>query len=126
MTARAGQPVNAVVEADPVETKPVELDESSVGALTASIWAMLITRIYEINPLICPMCGNEMRIIAFITEMEPIGKILRHIGEPDLAPAISPARDPPDLFLELDQTTEWELTTVEQVPEFEFDQTVSW
>ena len=64
VTARAGQPVNAVVEADPVETKPVELDESSVGALTASIWAMLITRIYEINPLICPMCGNEMRIIA--------------------------------------------------------------
>ncbi len=88
VTARAGLPVNREVAAEPVGIQPAVLDEFSVGALAASIWAMLIARIYEINPLICPMCGNEMRIIAFITEMEPIGKILRHIGEPDLAPAI--------------------------------------
>ncbi len=43
---------------------------------------MLLARIYEINPLVCPRCGGEMKIIALITEVEPIGRILRHIGEP--------------------------------------------
>ncbi|MCP4089464.1 MAG: hypothetical protein GY746_06695 [Gammaproteobacteria bacterium] len=44
-----------------------------------------------------------MRIIAFVTELEPIGRILRHIGEPDSTPEISPARGPPEFYLELDQ-----------------------
>ncbi len=36
---------------------------------------------------------------AAITESEPIGRILRHIGEPDGAPVITLARGPPDHFL---------------------------
>jgi len=28
----------------------------------------LIKRVYEIDPLICPACGAEMRIIAFIVD----------------------------------------------------------
>jgi len=28
------------------------------------LWAALIARIYEVFPLICPMCGGQMRIIA--------------------------------------------------------------
>ena len=31
-------------------------------------WALLLARIYEAFPLLCPKCGGEMRIIAFITE----------------------------------------------------------
>ncbi len=92
----------------------------------ASIWAMLLARIYEINPLACSRCGGEMRIIAFVTESEPIRRILRHIGEPDSAPEISPARGPPDLFLELDQSQAWSDDGAVPIPEFEYDQTVSW
>jgi hypothetical protein len=29
---------------------------------------VLIARIYEVFPLLCPMCGGQMRLIAFITE----------------------------------------------------------
>ncbi|GAB6044062.1 IS91-like element ISCR1 family transposase [Endothiovibrio diazotrophicus] len=32
------------------------------------LWAMLLTRIYEALPLTCPVCGAEMRIIAFVTD----------------------------------------------------------
>jgi len=28
------------------------------------LWAALIARIYEVFPLLCPMCGGQMRIIA--------------------------------------------------------------
>ncbi len=28
------------------------------------LWAALIARIYEVFPLICPMCGGQMRLIA--------------------------------------------------------------
>jgi hypothetical protein len=31
-------------------------------------WAVLIARIYEVFPLLCPMCGGQMRLISFITE----------------------------------------------------------
>jgi hypothetical protein len=54
-----------------------------------------MARIYEVFPLICPMCGGQMRIIPFITFSADIQKILEHIGvEPD-APRITPAREPP-------------------------------
>ena len=46
-------------------------------------------------PLECPGCGGDIRLIAFITEPEPIRKILTHLGEPLEPPPISPARGPP-------------------------------
>lgn len=44
------------------------------------LWATLIARIYEVFPLICPNCGGQMRIIAFITFSADIHRILDHIG----------------------------------------------
>jgi hypothetical protein len=40
----------------------------------------LIARIYEVFPLLCPMCGGQMRLIAFVTEGTQIRRILDHIG----------------------------------------------
>ncbi len=30
------------------------------------LWAVLIARIFEVLPLLCPVCGGQMRVIAFI------------------------------------------------------------
>jgi hypothetical protein len=46
-------------------------------------------------PLLCPMCGGQMRLIAFITEGAQIRKILDHIGVDSEPPRIAPARGPP-------------------------------
>ncbi len=108
------------------KSKAEESTEQTAGCLFASIRAMLLARIYEINPLVCPRCGGEMRIIAFVTELEPVGRILRHIGEPDCAPETSPARGPPEFYPELDQRHRWDTNAVDPAPEFEYDQTVSW
>jgi len=45
------------------------------------LWAALIARIYEVFPLLCPMCGGQMRIIASITHSADIRQILDHIGD---------------------------------------------
>ena len=56
------------------------------------LWAVLIARIYEVFPLLCPLCGGQMRIIAFITHSADIRQILEHIGVESKPPHISPAR----------------------------------
>ncbi len=42
-------------------------------------WAELLRRIYEVDPLSCPRCGGEMRIIAFLLDPPVIDAILRHL-----------------------------------------------
>ena len=49
---------------------------------------MLIKRLYEIDPLACPECGGQMKVVAFLEPRAPeqrwsgdvIEKILRHCG----------------------------------------------
>ena len=43
-------------------------------------WARLIKKIYEVDPLVCPKCGRDMRIIAFIEDCKVIKKILDWLG----------------------------------------------
>jgi len=43
-------------------------------------WAQLIQKIYNVDPLLCPKCGSQMRIISFIEDDVTIKKILRHLG----------------------------------------------
>jgi hypothetical protein len=46
-------------------------------------WANLIRRVYEVDPLVCPRCGAEMRVIGFITEPSLLKRILDHIRKRD-------------------------------------------
>jgi hypothetical protein len=43
---------------------------------------MLINRVYEIDPLICPRCSGQTKIVAFLELPQGgvIEKILRHCG----------------------------------------------
>ena len=58
-------------------------------------WAALIKQVYEIDPLSCPKCGAELKIISFIErdQSEVIETIHRHCGLWEEAPA----RDPPSV-----------------------------
>ncbi len=42
-------------------------------------WAQLLKRIYEVDPLVCPSCGSEMKVIAIIIDHAVVDKILRHL-----------------------------------------------
>ena len=59
-----------------------------------SAWARLIAKVYEIDPLICPRCGSEMKLIALITNPSEVAAILRHLIKIGRAP---PGLDPNSL-----------------------------
>jgi len=44
------------------------LPEGADRAALRRRWAELIRRVYEVDPLVCPRCGGEMRVIGFITQ----------------------------------------------------------
>ena len=50
-------------------------------------WAVLLARIYEVLPLLCPACGGPMRIVSFITDPHLVVAILDHLELPhDVTP----------------------------------------
>lgn len=57
-------------------------------------WATLLARIYGVLPLLCPACGRQMSILAFLTDPPPISSA--RLGRPWAAPNGSgPARRRP-------------------------------
>jgi len=59
---------------------PTEQDQSSDSRALRRRWAEMIKRVYEVDPLVCPRCHGEMRIIAFIVDEAVIDKILSHLA----------------------------------------------
>jgi hypothetical protein len=70
-----------------VDPEPEVLSEAALR------WAELLRRIFEVDPLACPRCGEEMRIVAFVTEPRIIDRILDHLRP--TAPTRPRARAPP-------------------------------
>lgn len=143
MTALAQAPVSAPVPPVQAQTQPpaafsaptpaVPVPDKPKRPKSSYLWAVLIARIYEVFPLICPLCGGQMRIIAFITDRAEVRKILNHIGAESEPPRITPARGPP-LWEDCDalvddrvqgEPQDWD-ETAQVAPDDEADQRVSW
>jgi hypothetical protein len=69
---------------------PAARAESRDARALRRSWAQLIKRIYEIDPLVCPTCGSEMKVIAFITEHDVVDAILRHLKRKEAREARGP------------------------------------
>jgi hypothetical protein len=87
---------------------------------------MLLARIYEVFPLLCPQCGAELRIIAFVIETPSVSRILESVGEPTDPPLVTPARGPPESPPEGDQTPLFDPPEPEPAPDFEIDPRGGW
>jgi hypothetical protein len=94
---------------------------------------VLIARICEVFPLLCPLCGGQMRLIAFTTEGTQIRRILDHIGVDSEPPHIAPARGPPlwddcsdaqtDEGVHI-EPADWDLAA-QSAPDYEVDQRIN-
>jgi len=59
-------------------------------------WAQLLLRLLHIDALACPRCSTPkqsvpMVVLAFLTDPDVVGRILRCLGLPTCAPALAPA-----------------------------------
>ena len=64
-------------------------------------WAELLRRTFLADVLTCPRCTGRMSILAFITDLAVVTKILQHLRLPTALPEPLPARLPPQQELEL-------------------------
>ena len=67
-------------------------------------WAALIKRVYAKDVLECGKCKGRMRLMAFVTDRDTARAILEHLGLPTTGPPQAPARGPPQLAQEWDQS----------------------
>ena len=66
-------------EQDSTNPKPEPPTRTLPESASRSAWARLIAQVYEVNPLVCPRCTSEMRVLAVITDAAEVKKILRHL-----------------------------------------------
>ena len=99
-------------------------DGAGSSRRASSRWAALLSRIYEVLPLLCPSCGESMRLIAFVTDPVPIHSILTYLDLPSRPPTLSPARAPPQGELAFDQSSGFDPSDAEPIPDFDFDQSL--
>ncbi len=47
---------------------------------------MLIKKVYGVDPLVCPKCGSNMKIVSIIMDPEETVKLLKHLLKIGRAP----------------------------------------
>lgn len=80
----------------PEDTAPEVVPPKKLSSIS---WARLIAKVFLVDPLICPKCEGQMKIVSFIEQDDLIAKILKHLGlweSPDMRPV---ANSPPPLKL---------------------------
>jgi len=80
----AGQPVQII---DVSEHKPRRIPSAK--------WRELIKKVWEADPLLCPRCSKEMRIVSLIDDKAVIERILRHLGLWQQGVRVSATTGPP-------------------------------
>jgi len=92
-------PLPETPSAEPPQPEKANLKTPAATPARPSRWAVLLARIFEVSPLVCPSCQRPLTFIAFLTDPEPIAQILAQISEPTSPPPLHPARGPPETEL---------------------------
>ena len=53
--------------------------EEELRRLPSKGWAAMIRMVCEVDPMICPKCWGWMKIVAFITEVAVVDRIVEHL-----------------------------------------------
>ena len=78
VTGEGGKSLGAPA-ASPEPVTPAE--RGSPEARRRSAWRRLLRKQFEVDPLVCPKYGTEMKVVAFITARTTIDRILGHREE---------------------------------------------
>jgi len=75
------------------EIEIIDISDYKPRKIPPPTWRECIKKVWEVDPLKCPHCQGEMKIISFINEPEVIRKILEHL---DLWRIPEQPRPPPE------------------------------
>jgi len=88
--------------------QPEQQNTAEKPQKASSLWARCIKQLYELNPLECPNCRAEMRIIAFIHDHSELAAIIRSLKLPNFrAPPPLPKKHS-EPQLEFDQMPDYD------------------
>jgi hypothetical protein len=59
---------------------PAVAESSEFSRSAKAAWARLIRKVYEVDPLLCPRCGESMRVIALIDDPAVVKSIVPHLA----------------------------------------------
>ncbi len=65
---------------DIVNFTVLDISDYEPRRVPSRTWRELIKKVWEVDPLTCPQCGSEMRIISLIQDPDVIRRILEHLG----------------------------------------------
>ena len=75
----------------------IDVSEHKPRRIPSAKWRELIKKVWEADPLLCPKCQKEMRIVSLIDDRKIIERILRYLGLWEQGVRFSPARAPPEI-----------------------------
>jgi hypothetical protein len=58
---------------------PLLIVEEQLRPVPAKGWAEMIRKVYEVDPMICPRCGGQIRVISFLTDWAVVDRIIDHL-----------------------------------------------
>jgi len=58
---------------------PFLIVEEELRPLPSKGWAEMIRKVYEVDPMVCPQCGGQMKVIAFLTDYAVVDRIIDHL-----------------------------------------------
>jgi len=89
---RKAEQQNAESEIEMPETTAtiISIADYEPRNIPSPTWRECIKKIWEVDPLICPHCQTEMKIVSFITDYAVVRKILKHLDLWDISPPVEP------------------------------------
>ena len=73
----------------------IDVADHKPRRIPSAKWRELIKKVWEADPLLCPRCQKEMRIVSLIDDKAVIERILRHLGLWEQGVRVSPSTGPP-------------------------------
>ena len=73
----------------------IDVSEHQPRRIASAKRRKLINKVWEADPLLCPRCSREMKIVAIIDDRAVIERILRHLGMWQQDVRLTPTTGPP-------------------------------
>jgi hypothetical protein len=70
-------------------------------------WAEMIRKVFEVDPMVCPQCGGQMKVIAFLTDFAVVDRIIGHLNLTFIAERPPPECAFQDLLMVADPPVEY-------------------